>query len=163
MLFFCKDELSRFHYGDEGQDRETVFAYKKGLEAAPKFGVFNKDQTQFIVTSEDEIRYVDRVKTKEIDLAVQEGVAGIESVLADDLDFYILANKRDHKLGYYLFTVNQADPEGNGANSPSPRSPEKYLINWNNKLDIGNCALHIMYDKAAPVDGVIEGENYGGA
>lgn len=163
MLFFCKDELSRFYYADEGRDRETIFEYKKGLEAAPKFGVFNNNQTQFIVTSEDEIRYVDLKKTKEIDLAVQEGVAGIESVLADDHDFYVLANKRDHKLGYYLFTVNQADPEGNGPNSPSPRSPDKYLINWNNKLDIGDCAMHIMYDKAAPADGVIEGVNYGGA
>lgn len=81
--------------------------------------------------------------TLEIDLADQEGVAGIESVLADETDFYILANKREHKLGYYLFTVNQNDPEG-VKDAPPPRSELKYLINWNNKLDIGNCTMHVM-------------------
>lgn len=96
----------------------------------------------------------------EIDLAEQEGVAGVESVLADDHDFYILANKREHKLGYYLFTVNQADPEGTGPNGIVPRSEKKYLINWNNKLDIANCSMSYMYDKAEPKDGIIEGEDF---
>lgn len=163
MLFFCKGELSRFYYADEGKDRETRYEYERGLESAPKFGVFNKDQSQFIVTSEDEIRYVDLNRTKEIDLAVQEGVAGIESILADDGDFYVLANKRDHKLGYYLFTVDQKDPEGNGPNSPSPRSPEKYLINWNNKLDIGDCAMHIMEEADQDIGYSVDGVNHGGA
>ena len=81
----------------------------------------------------------------EIDLAEQEGVAGVESVLADETDFYVLANKREHKLGYYLFTVNQDDPEG-VRGSPGPRSEKKYLINWNNKLDIGDCTMHIMME-----------------
>jgi hypothetical protein len=45
LLFFCKDELCRYYYNDEGRDREEVYQYKKALEAAPKFGVFNKDQS----------------------------------------------------------------------------------------------------------------------
>jgi|TARA_B110001450_G_scaffold246001_1_gene259654 hypothetical protein len=105
------------------------------------------------------------VKTHlEIDLAAQEGVAGVESVLADDKVFYILANKRESKLGYYLFTVDQSDPEGGSSpDSPAARHSDKYLINWNNKLDIANCAMHIMYDNADPKNGVIEGEDFSSA
>jgi hypothetical protein len=112
------------------------------------------------VTSEDEIRFVDIKKHLEIDLAAQEAVAGVESVLADDHVFYILANRREEKLGYYLFTVDQSDPTGESPDSPPPRSSDKYLINWNNKLDIANCSMHIMYDHADPKDGIIEGENF---
>ena len=95
----------------------------------------------------------------EIDLAAQEAVAGVESVLADDHVFYILANRREEKLGYYLFTVDQKDPTGEGY-TPAARHSDKYLINWNNKLDIANCSMHIMYDNADPKDGIIEGENF---
>jgi hypothetical protein len=49
--------------------------------------------------------------TKEIDLDDQEGVEGIENITCDDENFWIIANKRDSKLGYYLFSVNQENPE----------------------------------------------------
>jgi len=47
-----------------------------------------------------------------------------------------------------------------GANSPKPKSGEKYLINWNNKLDIGNCSMHIMKEKFEKEDGTIEDSEY---
>lgn len=72
----------------------------------PRYGVFNTNQRQFIVCSEDDIRFVDLDKTKEIDLDDQEDVEGIEAITTDEEHFYILANKRGGKLGYYLFEVN---------------------------------------------------------
>lgn len=64
--------------------------------------MFNKSQRIFIVCSEDDIRLIDMDKTKEIDLDDQENINGIESVAVDDNYFYILANKLDGHLGYYL-------------------------------------------------------------
>lgn len=46
----------------------------------------------------------------------------------------MLANKKDGKLGYYLFSIDISDPH----------KQSQYYINWNNKLDIGNCDLHLM-------------------
>lgn len=46
----------------------------------------------------------------------------------------MLSNKKDGKLGYYLFDVDIEDPNADS----------QYLINWNNKLDIGNCDMHMM-------------------
>ena len=53
--------------------------------------------------------------------------------MADDENFYVFANKKDNKLGYYLFQINIKDP----------RKP-KYLINWKDKLDIADCDLQLM-------------------
>lgn len=49
----------------------------------------------------------------------------------------MLANKKGGRLGYYLFDVDINDPD----------KDSKYLINWNNKLDIGNCDMHMMNEK----------------
>lgn len=48
-----------------------------------------------------------------------------------------MANKKELKLGYYLFNVDIDNPD----------KKSTYLINWNNKLDIGNCDLHILKEK----------------
>jgi hypothetical protein len=49
----------------------------------------------------------------------------------------VLANKKDSRLGYYLFSIEIA----------RPREESKYYINWNNKLDIGNCDMHILTEE----------------
>jgi hypothetical protein len=35
----------------------------------------------------------------------------VESVLADDKSFYVLANKREGNLGYYLLKINIENPQ----------------------------------------------------
>ena len=69
----------------------------------PKFGVFSKDQNKFIITSSDDVLYVDMQTGTEIDFDSKENVSSIENILADDDYFYVLANKKEHKLGYFLF------------------------------------------------------------
>lgn len=54
----------------------------------------------------------------------------------------MLANKKDGKLGYYLFSIDLKNPDGES----------EYLINWNNKLDIGNVDLQIMNENASGKD-----------
>ena len=45
-----------------------------------------------------------------------------------------MANKKNEMLGYYLFDVN--------INNPIEES--RYLINWNNKLNISDVDMHIL-------------------
>ena len=49
----------------------------------------------------------------------------------------MLANKKEQRLGYYLFNVNLDDPN----------QESEYLISWTNKLDIGCCDLNLMKEK----------------
>lgn len=128
-------------YKDEMQQHKTVYTFNKSLGQVPKFGVFNKSQRIFIVCSEDDIRLIDMDKTKEIDLDDQENISGIESITVDDDYFYILANKLDGHLGYYLLQINQKRPEDD------PRNPAKFFINWSNKFDIANATLSLMHEK----------------
>ena len=59
LLFFTTSEVFAFDYMDEQRDRERIYELDNKLEDQPKFGVFNDDQTKFIVTSSMDILYVD--------------------------------------------------------------------------------------------------------
>jgi hypothetical protein len=76
-------------------------------------------------------------------------VQDVESVACDDKFFYILANKKENNVGYYLFKIEIENPRADA------RSSSKYLINWGNKMNIGDCALHLM-DETTPGGEVIK-------
>ena len=75
----------------------------------------------------------------EIDLDDREGISIILNIIRsnDDKHFYILANKKNEMLGYYLFDVS--------INNPVEES--QYLINWNNKLNISDVDMHILEEQ----------------
>ena len=134
LLFFTKTECFKFDYLDESKDRETLYKFENELNDQPKFGQFNRNQTKFIITSAADILYVDIKQKLEIDIDDREGISQIQNIIADNDNFYVLANKRNSKLGYFLLTVS----------IDQPHKESSYLINWSNKLDIGNCDLHMM-------------------
>ena len=70
----------------------------------------------------------------EVDLDQREDVSCLQNIITDDEYFYVLANKKEKRLGYYLFKVNIMDPD----------EESEYLINWTNKLDIGDCDLFML-------------------
>jgi hypothetical protein len=108
------------------------------LEDQPHYAYFSNDQKKFIVTSNEDILFVDMVRKIEIDLDEREEIENIKSCLGDDSHFYILANKRFERLGFFLlsFDLNNYD------------KPCDYLISWSNKLDIDDCGIHMMHEKA---------------
>lgn len=54
-----------------------MYTFKKHLHEEPHFGIFNKDQTKFVVTTDQDVRYID-IKTKEeVDLHEQEGLGAL--------------------------------------------------------------------------------------
>ena len=62
---------------DEAKQAEEMYRFDNALDANPKFGVFNFDQTKFIITSSEDILYVDINKQIEIDLDDREEVSSI--------------------------------------------------------------------------------------
>lgn len=87
-----------------------MYTYKHPLHEEPHFGVFNKDQKKFVVTTEQDVRYIDIKTSEEIDLHAQEGLGSLQNVVADDHYFYILANKKEGKLGFYLYKLDFNKP-----------------------------------------------------
>jgi len=60
------------------------------------------------------------------------------NVIADDKYFYILANKKDNVIGYYLIMMEIDRPE---------RGDTIYLINWKNKTSIQQVDLNFLKDE----------------
>ena len=132
LLFFDKKRVFSFNYKTE--KKQTIYQMNNELGDTPNFGIFNNDQSIFIVTSSKDLLYVDTRNGLEIDLDDREEVSNLQNIITDDEYFYVLANKKEKRLGYYLFKVNVYDPE----------EESEYLINWTNKLDIGDCDLFML-------------------
>jgi hypothetical protein len=138
LLFFTMDEVFKLDYLDEGKEIETLYQLQNTLSDPPNFGTFSQDQRKFIVTSNHDILYVNMDEKdpeyREIDFDDKEEIGAIRNILANETHFFVLANKKNLKLGYYLFSIE--------INNPHKES--EYLINWNNKLDVGDVDMQIM-------------------
>jgi len=91
LLFFTKDELVLFNYLTNA--KTTLYKFENPLKSQPLFGKFNDEQNQFIVTSLNDVLFVDMVKHEQTDLDDQEGIEGIQDIFYFDNQFFILANK----------------------------------------------------------------------
>ena len=67
-------------------------------------------------------------------------MSAIQNIITDNKHFYVLANKKEQRLGYYLFSVDL-----NPTNQKPPRETD-YMIQRTNMLDFGNCDLHYMME-----------------
>lgn len=138
LLFFTATEITRFKYKEDYDNQEeTIYTLNNFLVDPPNFGVFNKDQDKCIVTSVNDILFVDLRSKFEMDIDDRENISEILNILADDTHFYILANKKNEIVGYYLLMIEINDPEKEAI----------YLINWQNQLNIRQVDLNFLRDK----------------
>jgi hypothetical protein len=72
---------------------------------------------------------------REVDINDEYQIASIKSVIYDQEEkfYYILSNKYEEKLGFFVIKVNEKDP-----------SDKRFLIKWKNKLDIGDPNMFIL-------------------
>lgn len=75
--------------------------------------------------------------------------------MADDHYFYILANKKEGKLGFYLYKLDFNKPY-----SDKGKKESDYLIRWNNKLDIADADVALMEEKDKETGLSIPGMRY---
>lgn len=77
----------------------------------------------------------DKRNCKEIDLDEEYNIGCMKEIIYDHEDtvFYILANKFEEKLGFFIIRVNAKDPK-----------KHKFLTRWKNKLDIGDANIFVL-------------------
>ena len=100
-----------------------MYTMKNFLMDPPTMGIFNNDQTVCMVTSINDILFMDIERGWELDIDEKEHVGDIQNIISDDLYFYVFANKKNGKLGYFLFRIKIKDPE----------AEYEYLIIWETK------------------------------
>ena len=111
LLFFTATEIFKFNFNKDQDQEETVYTMQNFLLDPPSFGIFNDDQSICIVTSRKDILFINIETKLEVDIDEKENISDILNIVGDDKYFYVLANKKNQFLGYYLLMVDIANPE----------------------------------------------------
>ena len=84
-------------------------------------------------------------KPLEVDIDDQEEIKLIRNIVCDSKHAYILANKHNGHIGFYLLKIEL----------DNPRKRAIFIINWRNKLDIACCDLyHIKFEDRCKLHGL---------
>jgi len=83
---------------------------------------------------------------RDYDLDALFGISDIKDVLFFEDYFYILANKRKKKIGYFLLKVHEREATWP---AESGNLEDMFIINRTNGLDIGDCDMYIFRDKSS--------------
>lgn len=135
LLMFTQEEVCLIDYMQAHIEmRQIVHEVKNQLDASPTTGIFSDDQTKFVMASSSSCLYVDLKKNLEIDIDQKEEVDEIMSAICVKDQFYVLANKKQRMLGFYVFIID----------SNRPKDKCHYLINRFHGLDITDCNMHYM-------------------
>ena len=99
--------------------------------------------------------YINTKINQEVDIDQEYEISNIMEIIYDDDDvrdvsnssnnkegktFYILSNKYEEKLGFFVLKIKEGQPY---------KSENSFLIRWKNKLDIGDTNIQVLrnYEK----------------
>ena len=93
-----------------------------------------------VISSQEDGIYKDINRGLEIDLDEKFNIGIIKEIIYDDEDhcFYLVANKFDEKLGFFIIKMDER------VSDPIKEGDYKFLTKYKNKLDIGDCKLFVM-------------------
>ena len=95
----------------------------------------NDAQTVMITASPQDGIYLDLIKKSEVDLDDLYQIGCMKEIIYDHEDgvFYILANKFEEKLGFFIIRMNEKNP-----------TQHTFLTKWKNKLDLGDANIFVL-------------------
>jgi hypothetical protein len=104
------------------------------LDRQPNNFDLNDTQDIFLVSSPEDALYVNLRKNEEVDIDELYGVGLMKEVIFDTMtrSFYMLTNKHDDKLGFFVMRFPEDNP-----------NDLKFLMHYKNKLDIDNTNVYI--------------------
>jgi|DEB0MinimDraft_12_1074336.scaffolds.fasta_scaffold59031_2 protease II len=98
------------------------------------FVSFNTNQKSVVVSSQLDVLFVNLRKDIEVDVDNNTRLGDIKCIIHIQDKFYILANKHQKQVGCYLIEIDENEPE----------AKEQYLLNWKNKLIIGDAQFEAI-------------------
>ena len=141
VLMFTNDSIIEVNYGASAnkkgsrEQKERVLKnFGNMMKDPPSYGTFSVDQTKAIIASANDALYVDIDTGFELDIDEKENIGDILNTYADAKKFYVITNKKDNVLGYYVFIID----------TTKPNAEYEYIIKWTNKLSISGVDLSMM-------------------
>mmetsp|Transcript_2923 Transcript_2923/g.4512 ORF Transcript_2923/g.4512 Transcript_2923/m.4512 type:complete len:140 (-) Transcript_2923:2179-2598(-) len=109
------------------------------MDRQPQFFKTDSNQSIFLLASAEDGIYVNTMNKMEVDLNDTFDIDLIKELAYDPEDgvFYILANKFEEKLGFFVIQFKETDPY-----------TCRYLIKWKNKLDISDTNISVLRNQA---------------
>lgn len=115
----------------------TIFTFTHPLKRQPLYFVPNFDQSIYIIASPEDGFHIDLKKKSGVETNISKHfeVDAIKEVIYDqeENNYYILANKFEEKLGFFILRLGEKDPTNS-----------QFLIKWKNKLDIGDPNIYVL-------------------
>ena len=130
------------------KETRSLYKFKNELGRQPEFFNPNCNQTIFICASPIDGLYIDVQNKTEYDIDEGFDVKEIREIIYDEDEscFYILTNKFQEKLGFFVLQFYEND---------CTRS--RFLIKFKNKLDIGDCNITILKNKIKKTKEIVIG------
>lgn len=106
------------------------------MNRQPEFFQPDANEHSYIIASPEDAIYIDEINDKEIDLDEHFSIGALKEIIYDreEDDFYILANKFEEKLGFFIIRIDAKEPLKDAL----------FLTKWKNKLDIGDASLNVL-------------------
>ena len=117
---------------------KKIHTFTEPLKATPQHFVCNEQQEQFLISNSINCLYLDINSFREVDIDKEYSMSQFKTIYFDSEDnqIYILSNKVDGQLGFFVLKISSNDP-----------FKHSYLIKWKKKLDIGDVNIYILRNK----------------
>lgn len=133
ILMIDQKGIYKYNYRDETD--AMIYAFSEPLEDQPDYVVFDQSQKFAMVASASQAIWIDLAAKKAELLDSQFSMTDFKCLMTYGDKFYLLANKLDEKLGYYLLEINT---------NYAADKDYVFVIKWVNKLNIGNADLDVV-------------------
>lgn len=112
-----------------------LYEFEVPLNRQPEFFSMNDDQTVLIVASQDDGIYYNSRTRAFLDLDELFKIQSIKEIIHDHEDrvFYMLANKYQGRLGLFLVTFDEYNPQH-----------FQFFMKYKNKLDIADADIAVV-------------------
>lgn len=134
LIFVKQDQVLTLNFRTE--EIETICTFKSPLNRQPEFFQLNDNQSIMVAASPEDGIYKNFADgSDEVDLDELFDIGSMKEIIHDEEDkvFYIVANKFEEKLGFFIVQFSDCNPRSH-----------RFLTKWKNKLDIGDCSLQVM-------------------
>jgi hypothetical protein len=123
-----------FELNFETEEVKTVYQFSTPFTIQPIHFVSNANQDIFTVASLHDGFWVNLKKNHDVDIDELFNIRGITQIIYDHEDqyFYLLANKKDDHVGFFLIKFEARNP-----------AVYYFIIMWKHLLEIGDSSIHI--------------------
>ena len=109
--FIFIDSKSIYQYNFQVGKTTILYNFVNKLSEQPEYVIFDENQESAIIASPNDVLWVNISTQEEEDIDQLYSIGQIKALINVGKKFYILANKYQRKLGYFLLELDSEKPK----------------------------------------------------